>query len=93
MKGRVRCSGRPLGWLAQQVINEIKLGPLTAREVAARLRVTTAATKYTCSRLHAAGHIVVVERIAVGGAHKKVGRYGIAAPTGSEYVTGAWVFL
>lgn len=71
--------GRPMGRIARAVLLELSLDALTARQVAGRLKITTNAAEYTCSRLHHADLLIVKKRIHVGGSHKRVALYQAAS--------------
>lgn len=71
--------GRPRGEIAVAVLRELTCaGPLTCRELATRLQVTVNVTKFTCTRLHARGEIVVSDRVWVDWSNRRVSRYAVA---------------
>lgn len=70
--------GRPLGPIAESIIELLQeTGPLTSREIAARLQLSVDMAKITCSRLENRKRIRVVERIRVARSNKPVSKYDV----------------
>lgn len=70
--------GRPLGPIAESIIELLQeTGPLTSREIAARLQLSIDMAKITCSRLESRKRIRVVERIRVARSNKPVSKYDV----------------
>lgn len=75
-KGR---AGRPRGEIARALLAEIREhGPITTRELAARLQLTLNAAKFTCSRLLAAGEIEVADTVPQSWSNRPASRYVIS---------------
>lgn len=70
--------GRPLGPIAESIIELLQeTGPLTSREIAARLQLSIDMAKKTCSRLEIRRRIRVVSRIKTAHSNKPVAKYDV----------------
>jgi len=68
--------GRPLGPIAESVIDLLnQQGPLSAREIAGALSLSTVIAKHTCSRLLNRGRIRIVHKRKIDGVNKPVACY------------------
>ena len=71
----MRKRGRPLGPIALAVLDLLRQRPLSAREAAQALLLSTEAAKLTCHRLMVCGLIDVKEMKVVHGCNKPVRVY------------------
>lgn len=77
--------GRPLGPIAESVIELlVERGPLSSREIAAALQLSSETAKHTCQRLANRDRIRVVDRQKVKGVNKSVARYGVTRQLNSS---------
>ena len=84
-----KCAGRPRGVVADAVVSLVEsCGPMTAREIAHRLQLTINAAKFTCSRLHARGDLVVTDMVRIPGSNKPVSKYGFNSGASMDSASG-----
>jgi hypothetical protein len=68
----MRKPGRPMGPVLIAVLDQLRLKPMTAREVARETLLSVGAAKNACQRLYAAELIVVHKKIEVNWSNKRV---------------------
>ena len=73
----MRKPGRPMGPVLIAVLDQLKLKPMTAREVARETLLSVSAAKNACRRLHDAELIVIDKKIAVDGSNKRVSVFAL----------------
>lgn len=85
--------GRPLGPIAESVLELlIERGPLTSREIAATLQLSSEVARDTCRRLESRGRIRIVARLKIKGINKSVARYNVTRQLNSSANTRLFNF-
>ena len=72
--------GRPLGEVAQAVLDALSRRPMTARDLALSLRCSLAVVMDTCKRLRQAGRIEVAGHEILSNGTRPVARYRLRQP-------------
>lgn len=76
--------GRPLGPVADAVLELLAAQSCTAREIAHQLQASMPMISVTCSRLLSKDRIRIVERLRVPGCNRPIYRYAIVKSVDSS---------
>lgn len=76
--------GRPLGPVADAVLERLAMQPSTARELALHLQAAIPLVEKTCSRLLSKGRIRIFKKFNVTGCNKPVSQYAIVKSVDSS---------
>ncbi|MFC3340029.1 hypothetical protein ACFOEY_19605 [Paracandidimonas soli] len=73
-----RSPGRPIGEVAESILEALREHPRTVRQLALKLKCAVPVVDESCRRLRAAERIKVAELVRVEGSNRRVAVYQIA---------------